>query len=79
MTQDIKPRPRISSLAAPTADDMAVFDAMTEVEQRAFILAEIDKADGTNAITVTDPDTYFQSIRERTRAKLATAHAHTAD
>jgi len=43
MTEDSTAKPKISSFAAPTEDEIAAFEALPEDEKRRLIEAEIDK------------------------------------
>ncbi len=43
MTTETKTKTTISSFAAPSDADFRAFDALTEDEQKALVLAEIDK------------------------------------
>ena len=56
MTRDSSTKPKISSFAAPTEEDIAAFEALPEEEKRRLIEAEIARGLAGEARRVTPED-----------------------
>ena len=59
----------ISSFAAPTAEDLASFDSLSDEQKRELIEAELDKSVGGEPIPLTSKTSAEISARVRARLK----------
>lgn len=67
--------PKISSLAAPTEEDIALLDAMSDEQRRQLFYDAIDEGMQGEVIAVEDLNAYKLSIRKRALERIAQKHA----
>jgi hypothetical protein len=60
--------PKISSFAAPTAEDIAIFDSLTPEEKRALLREEIDKG-FSSGLSDRSVDQIVAAARAKARAR----------
>ena len=68
MSQVTVPDVNISSFAAPTEEDIAVFNALSDDEKRALLLAEIEKGRASGISERSMDDLWAEALRRSGQA-----------
>ena len=70
MSQDVKVNHKISSFAAPTADDIAYFNGLSDEEKKVLLLEELQD-DGAENVTISKDLSYrvFANALKRSNDK----------
>ena len=63
MSQTVLPDVKISSFAAPTDDDIAVWETLTDDEKRALLHHELDLAKASGISDKTMDDIWHEALR----------------
>ncbi|MEM9716005.1 MAG: hypothetical protein AAF826_05755 [Pseudomonadota bacterium] len=64
MSQTVVPYVKISSFAAPTAEDLAVWETLSDDEKRALLHAKLDKAKASGISDKSMADIRREALRQ---------------